>query len=305
MQKDMDLTQAYYESKFENLFLSAKGNEFQSLFEKLMGLAYMEDFMACRPWGNHGDRKNDGFLKSERKLFQVYAPYEMTANDAISKITQDFDGAKEHWGKYFDQWVFVHNAKAGLPPHIHRFILEFEENNHGIEIKLWSLEELKVIFRRLKTIDLQSWFGPALTLEVVANLGFDDLRPILEHIASRPVPPAHPIHDVPRGKIESNALSENVALLLKSGMSKAPLIESFFSQWHDETLGERIGEAFRNEYQQLKDAKKTPNEIFSCFQSWAGGALRGTSEHEVAILVVIAYYFERCDIFEEPREEQP
>ena len=55
----MNLTQAYYESRFENLFRAAKGNEFQSLFERLMGLAYKADFMVCRPWGNRGDRKND------------------------------------------------------------------------------------------------------------------------------------------------------------------------------------------------------------------------------------------------------
>ena len=300
----MDITQAYYELRFQNLFLSVKGNEFQSFFEKLMGLAYKEDFMACRPWGNHGDRKNDGFLKSERKLFQVYAPSEMRADRTIAKITEDFEGAREHWGEHFDQWVFVHNAHGGLPPHIQEFILAFEEKNHGIDIKLWSLEELRVVFRRLTNDDLESWLGLAPTLEVVASLGFDDLRPILEHIASRPVPPAHPIHDVPMGKIEANALSENVALLLKSGMSKASLIEAFFSQWYDEAFGERIGEAFRTKYQQLKDERQTPNEIFSSFQSWAGGAQRGTPEHEVAVLVVIAYYFEHCDIFEEPRKEQ-
>ncbi len=41
------------------------------------------------------------------------------------------------------------------------------------------------------------------------------------------------------GKIEANALSESVATLLKAGMVKAPLVESFFTQWHDETFGER------------------------------------------------------------------
>ena len=38
--------------------------------------------MACRPWGDRGDRKNDGFLKSERRL-QVYAPNEMSEAKAI------------------------------------------------------------------------------------------------------------------------------------------------------------------------------------------------------------------------------
>jgi hypothetical protein len=78
----MNLPDAYYEQKFENEFLRAKGEAFQILFERLMGLAYKADFMACRPWGNQGDRKNDGFLKSERRLFQVYAPNEMDAAKA-------------------------------------------------------------------------------------------------------------------------------------------------------------------------------------------------------------------------------
>ena len=45
----MDLQQAYYEHRFEILFLKSKGNTFQEFFEKLMGLAYKTDFMACRP----------------------------------------------------------------------------------------------------------------------------------------------------------------------------------------------------------------------------------------------------------------
>src|SRR5450759_4443410 len=106
----MNLSDAYYEQKFETEFLRAKGDAFQTLFERLMGLAYKADFMACRPWGNQGDRKNDGFLKSERRLFQVYAPNEMDAAKAKAKIAEDFEGAKQYWGKHFDAWVFVHNA---------------------------------------------------------------------------------------------------------------------------------------------------------------------------------------------------
>ena len=35
----MNIAQAYFEQKFENAFLRAKGNEFQTFFERLMGLA--------------------------------------------------------------------------------------------------------------------------------------------------------------------------------------------------------------------------------------------------------------------------
>jgi len=297
----MNLTQAYYESRFENLFRAAKGNEFQTLFERLMGLAYKADFMACRPWGNQGDRKNDGFLKSERRLFQVYAPNEMTAIEAIAKITEDFEGAKLHWCTHFDKWVFSHNATDGLPPHVQTLLLDFEKANTGITLEPWSLEEFRLIFRKLTNDDLVPWLGAAPSDETKASLGFSDLRPVLETLGQRPPPTDAPVRDVPMGKIEANALSESIATLIKSGMSKAPLVEGFFAQWHDETLGERIAEAFRTEYQRLRSLH-TPNGVFSELQAWAGGRDRGTPEHEMAVLAVIAYYFERCDIYEAPKE---
>lgn len=301
----MNLRQAFYESRFENLFLRSKGNEFQSLFERLMGLVYKGDFMACRPWGNQGDRKNDGFLMSERRLFQVYAPNEMEATKAIAKITEDFEGAKVHWGEHFDEWVFAHNAVDGLPPHVQEVILSFGKTNPGIKIEPWGLEEFRVIFRRLSADDLASWFGPVPDEGTKVRLGFDDLRPVLESISRRAAPVDSNVKEVPMGKIEANALSESVAALMKSGMSKAPLVERFFSQWHDESLGETVAEAFRVEYRKMRDQSLTPNDIFTELQSWAGGSQRGTPEHQVAVLTVLAYYFERCDIFEQPRPAKP
>jgi hypothetical protein len=108
------------------------------------------------------------------------------------------------------------------------------------------------------------------------------------------------VKDVPTGKIEANALSDAVARLLKEGMIKSPLVADLLSQWYDETLGERLAEAFKAEYRRLR-GEHLPNQIFAALQAWAGGDHRGTPEHELAVVTVIAYYFERCDIFEEPR----
>jgi len=296
----MNLPDAYYEQKLEIEFLRAKGDTFQTFFERLMGLAYKADFMACRPWGKEGDRKNDGYLKSERRLFQVYAPNEMDAAKARTKITEDFEGAKQHWKNHFDSWVFVHNATDGLPPHVHRLLLEFEAANPGINLQPWCLEELRQVFRKLSDDDKASWFGPAPTEETKIRLGFEDLKIVLESIAALPVPSMTDVKDVPAGKIEANALSEAVAQLLKEGLIKSPLVEDFLSEWHDETLGERLAEAFKAEYRRLRDVY-IPNQIYAELQSWAGGDQRGSPEHELAVLTVIAYYFERCDIFEEPR----
>lgn len=300
----MNLQDAYYDARFENTFLRAKGAEFQTFFERLMGLAYKTDFMPCRPWGNQGDRKNDGFLKSARQLFQVYAPNEMAANKAIAKITEDFEGAKVHWGTYFSNWVFVHNAIGGLPTHVLNTLLDFEKANPGISVKPWGLEELRLVFRRLSHCDLASWLGPAPTEETKNRLGFRDLQIVLESLAGKAAASGTAVKDVPPGKIEANALSETVSTLIKNGMAKAPLVSAFLDSWHDETLGERLAVAFRAEYERLRGTRH-PNGIFSDLQTWIGGSQVGTAEHQMAVLTVLAYYFERCDIFEEPRGAQP
>ncbi len=300
----MNLKQAHYELKFENTYLRAKGNTFQELFEKLMGLVYKADFMPCRPWGNRGDRKNDGFLKSERRLFQVYAPNEMIESKAIKKIREDFAGAKAYWGEHFDKWVFAHNAEDGLPPHLQKFLLDFEKANPGIKVEPWGLQEFLVIFRKLILNDMQSWFGFVPSDETRAKLGFSDLQVVLETIADRTPPSGEPVKDVPMGKIEANALSQSIATLLKAGMAKAPLVEAFFDQWHDVTLGERIAKSFRSKYETLR-GQLSPNRIFSELQEWAGGTELNTPEHQLAVLTVLAYYFESCDIFEEPKGNAP
>ena len=91
-----DLSRAYYEVVLENRFLKKKGNEFQDFFSEIMEKCHPGDFQRVRPWGKSGDKKNDGFLKSERRLFQVYAPNDMTEAAARKKITEDFAGAVKH-----------------------------------------------------------------------------------------------------------------------------------------------------------------------------------------------------------------
>lgn len=296
----MNLQQAYYEQRFENQFLRCKGDEFQTFVERLMGLAYKGDFLACRPWGNIGDKKNDGFLRSDKRLYQVYAPNEMEAAKAIAKITEDFVGAIEHWGTHFENWSFVHNAIGGLPPHVHELLLRFEEENPGISLDSWGLEELRGIFRTLSPDDLASWLGLAPTDEAKARVGFSDIKLVLESLAGRTTSEPAVVKKVPPGKIEANALSESVGILIKNGLSKSHLISSFLDGWHDETLGERLADAFRRKYLELKGTEH-PNQIFAELQTWVGGSELGTPEHQVAVLAALAYYFERCDIFEEPK----
>jgi hypothetical protein len=112
------ISRAFYELRFELAFLKTKGDAFQDFFSSIMEKVHPADFQRVRPWGRIGDWKNDGYLRSERTLFQIYAPNEMTSAEAIRKIDQDFAGALPYWKDYFATWVFAHNARIGLGPEI-------------------------------------------------------------------------------------------------------------------------------------------------------------------------------------------
>lgn len=160
--------QRNYQMLFENRFLLSKGDTFQCLFEELMSKRYPGDFIACRPWGREGDRKNDGYLPSARTLFQVYAPTEIAASITVKKIKEDFAGAKEHWMEYFNRWVFVHNTHRGrLPPEVIKALLDIQHQNPTITVENWGYQELRNEFDRLDLSALEPWLGTVPASEVV------------------------------------------------------------------------------------------------------------------------------------------
>ena len=56
-------------------------------------------------------------------------------------------------------------------------------------------------------------------------------------------------------------------------------------------------------YDALTNSGLGPNEVLFELQRFAGWDASGTSRHNVAILAVIMYFFDRCDIFEDPDED--
>lgn len=292
-----DLTDHFYRLTFENRFRKSLGDGFQSLFEELMSQRHPGDFMPCTPWGNVGDKKNDGFLKSKRTLFQVYAPREMSATEAKKKIGEDFAGALAHWKEKFDHWIFVHNAD-GLPPHLHEMILDLENANEGLTLEVWGFPELLSEFVKLPEDRRRDWLGPAPASH--HKPGFEDIQIVLKDIESKDTSAPESIRSVPQGKIEYNRLSESVRGLLVAGMAKVEVVSDFFHQWPDAEFGERVCKAFREEYRSLKSQKLHPNEIYGELQIWTGGEAVATPERQVAVLAVLAYFFDSCDIFEEP-----
>ena len=222
------IAQAWVELKFENLYLKARGESFQELFSTLLEKRYPGDFVRVRPWGNVGDKKNDGHLPSARTIFQCYAPNELTAADAIKKINADFMGALAHWPDDFDRWIFVHNSKAGLGPDVLKALLDLQTDHPGKLVQSWGYEELlrEVLF--LEEGQLTSFLGAAPTRQAIVDLGMEDLVPVLDQIARHSVKPEIDVRRPARQADPQHAFDERRDAAPSGNGADAPRTPVFF-----------------------------------------------------------------------------
>ncbi|MBF0383464.1 MAG: hypothetical protein HQL69_20785 [Magnetococcales bacterium] len=297
-----ELQKLIYGERFKTAFHSKGGTEFQDWFVKIAGFAYGPDFEEVRPYGNKGDFKCDGRKISTGSIFQCYAPHILKDVDTIEKVKADFKGALSHWGASMKQWIFVHNDSRGLPATVVQCLDQLRNTHKNIVIETWSEPEIRELVMGLSLNQLQDLFGLAPSLPVFNQIGFEELKPVVDAIAQKePDPASSPLTPPSPEKLEKNDLSPDAAGLLKVGRRKERLVEDFFGKTIHPDLGEKIAEAFRNRYLELKTMELTSDRIFGYLQDFAG--MTGEPKQQGAALAVLSYFFERCDIFEDPNIE--
>jgi hypothetical protein len=294
-----ELQRSIYVERFRLAFHTKKGSAFQDWFTLLAGHAFGADFEEVRPYGRYGDLKCDGRRISSGSVFQCYAPDVMKEADLITKVDEDFHGALAHWSGNMQEWVFVHNDGRGLPPNAVQRLDELRQTHAPLQIATWSEPELFDLAMNLDLPALQALLGPAASIAIVDRLVMSDLVPIIEALQRQePHPSDPPLTPPSQDKLERNALSEESGLLLLMGRRKSALVDTFFRKSPRPDLGERIAEAFRLRYAELKALDLPADTIFKHLQDHAG--FNGEPKRQGAALAVLAYFFDSCDIFEDP-----
>lgn len=300
-----DTSRIWYQQQCELQLRRQQGNAFQDFFSAVMELAHPRDFQRIRPYGNRGDLKCDGYLASSQTVFQVYAPRQTKLADLQRKIRTDFAGALNHWEGRMRTWVFVHNDYEGLPGEALKLLQDLDREAGAVHTQIWGPGDIEMLALGLSAANLATLLGPPLTARAFDELRFDRLRPILLNIKRQEPPPQTDIRPVSPAKLYANAFSTAVLDLLRMGRRKEALVGALLAGWHDPTFGEDLAEGFRRRYAELKCLGLTADEIFGEIQVFAGGADTSRDPaHQAAVLAVMSYFFERCDIFED-RSEDP
>ena len=145
-------------------------------------------------------------------------------------------------------------------------------------------------------------YGAVPTAAIFSSLALQDLQPVIDVLEKRDLDPSDPLPPPPSvRKLEKNALSDEAAGLLQLGRPKTRLVDMYFRKTGPVELGEKIAEAFREKYCHLKAVGLEPDQIFSYLQQFAG--VKGEPKRQAAAMAVMTYYFDQCDIFEDPEPE--
>ena len=297
------LQRHFFQLKFRIAFLESQGKSFEDLFSRIMGHAFAGDFQAVRPYGNKGDLKCDGYRVSDKTVFQCYASKTTKLDKLQAKVNEDFNGAVAHWGPRMERWTFVHNDDDGLPADVIQQLIDLGQANLSLSLDQMSYPEIFDITMSLAPPLLEDLFGPALTQRTLAQLDFEALRPVVMLI-QRIDPDENPSLAAPSAsKLKANELSDDAAELLRQGRRRERLVEDFFNQFPNPDFSEEIAQGFRDCYQELKQRGHSADHIFMKLQHFAGG-MSGTPQHQAAVLAVMSYFFERCDIFEDYVKEE-
>ncbi len=292
---------------FINRILVSDGQTYEDFFVEVM-TKHNPNFEPIKPQGRMGDKKNDGFDKTTGTYYQVYAPEDLTKreNKTLSKLEEDFDGLYKNWNYIspLKTFRYVLNDKyKGAFPSVHEALSKLE-SKYKVDCKTFLNKDLENIFWEISDNKITSIIGFLPVADLISNIDFTALREVVEFIMKIEIDfrkESRPINLDFHDKIMFNNLSESPATLLKVGSYQKGNVDEYFqlkSDFTKEDLRQRFVELYNDGRNSIQDEEGKNDAIF--FYIMYNSSPQRTKSIYDAVIVLMAYYFEYCDIFEPP-----
>ena len=231
---------------------------------------------------------------------------------AVAKLTEDFDKLQNGWGKIspIRAYSFVFNDKyEGAFTRIGQALQKLATAN-GIPCVAYTIADMEDDFLRLSPDQMQSVLGQLIPdASRVTSVDFGVLQDVILHIMNIPARAVTTRWgDLPElgEKVQLNNLSEAYAALLNNYARKAGRVDQFFaknSNFQKQALRDHLIGAYHpvrdrgRAIKMIPDGVSREDLVFAEFrQSLLPVGANVASEDALDIL--IAYYFESCDVFD-------
>ena len=300
----------FYSTMFTVSIYTKNGQAFEDFFCEIMK-STDDRFNKVKASGRIGDRSCDGFNALTGDYYLCYSPEDIKkaieTKNATAKIQSDISGIIKKWTGIVTINYVINDKFMGLSPQIHDLLSELKSLNSAVSIELFSMEKLRKICLSLDDLDKQRILGycPDLTSsKAVAD--FDTISKIIEYIEKNTT-----IGDygdnlvVPdfSQKISFNNLTNKVADLLNNARYHINKIDDFYNNmptFNKDDLRNHLRSIYIEAVSTIDNAK--PNYSDEVFFYILNKITYKPESKAVAdnALIILASFFESCDIFEEP-----
>lgn len=299
--------------------LGADGQAFEDLFTNIQ-TRFNSNFRQIKPQGQYGDRKNDGYDHSAGLYYQVFAPENISkstsASDAVEKAERDFAGLKSYWDSIcpIRHYRFVLNDKyKGSFPEIEQRLSQIQKQHQLISSSVFLAKDLEDAAMSLNADDFYLCIGFVPIISTLHNVEFGVLGEVIEYVSQNQYPlVAQQALIAPdfNKKIIFNNLSSAIGILLNNANFQRANIDEYFrlnSSFAKQHLRDLMNALYKKaiiEVPQDDPTTLADRQFWRILENCIPPRLKQKSHIAVAqaaALVLIAYYFESCDIFEEPK----
>ena len=289
---------------FQNKILKADGQIFEDIFSAIMNYAET-DFQQIKPWGNIGDRKNDGYIKSKGIFYQIYAPEDIRKSytNVVSKLKKDFDGLKAQWSLVNEFYFVVNDKYKGVNADCEKIIQEIKISHNLNDAGFLTAKDLENILFELEDDQIYLITGHIPDPANIKQLDFSILNEVIGHIMKLPLNEGDKSKIVLpdwNEKIYLNGLSEFVSRLLNNGFFQVHYLDKYLKN-NSDFLADSLRDKMNEVYSQEKE-NKSGDELFLAIINSASP--KAEYMYQTSVIVIMSKYFETCDIFEEPVQEE-
>jgi hypothetical protein len=280
------------------------GNAFEDFFHNLMCLRE-PSFLNVRTAGSLGDQGSDGLTLYGRKLYACYAPETFDAAKTIEKFKSDLVKAKVKRAGQFDVFVFVHNDLRGIHPVVASCIAHHSVSDAPLKFHQFGHRHFRDEASKLDLSSVEDLLGAPLPVKEMAyGVALEELEPLLSHLREGRVRTSEvsEISVVSGHKLDFNSFSEEVKHDITRAMVRSADIDAYYNERIDITERDEVAAGFREEFERLRVEFEDPDDVLWQLEQYVLGNASAPLRMRKAAMAVLAYFFESCDIFDNPPE---
>jgi hypothetical protein len=293
----------------KNKFYEADKQSFEDLFTKIKQNEDL-NFRQVKPQGRLGDGKTDGFNEKTGEYYQVYAPEELTGNEAtlLSKMDISISGLFKFWEeKDFKVKRFYYVVKDDYR-NVYALIYTNARaiaKKYKIECEIITCRDIEDTFLKLDEDKIINVIGIIPDPLNVENVEYGVMHEVIAFLLNTSAPkiteniPVLPDFDK---KILFNSLSKIVSDFLNAGQRQSFVINEYFelnSKFYKEELRQIFSNIYKQAIKEIPESDIKNDEIFQYIVDKSSP--RDNIAYNSAVYILMAYYFEYCDIFETPK----